>query len=111
MGNIHSQMKICSFRLVIRLEVRFTVSLFVFFLCRVRFLNGIQDPGELEKNINLIPGVVDNGKEKSDALRFSHFVHYHENTALHDSELDRCIVFLRNCFGCRDHRDCSCKKR
>lgn len=29
-----------------------------------RFPNGIQNPAELEKNIKLIPGVVENGKEE-----------------------------------------------
>ncbi|XP_031280603.1 uncharacterized protein LOC116139067 [Pistacia vera] len=31
----------------------------------VSFPNGIQNPFELEKNLNMIPGVVDNGKKRT----------------------------------------------
>ncbi|XP_050242374.1 uncharacterized protein LOC126691368 [Quercus robur] len=39
----------------------------------VSFLNGIQNPAELEKNINVIPGVVDNGKKQL-AFLFLHIL-------------------------------------
>lgn len=52
------------------------------------FPSGIQSPAELEKNINMIPGVVDNGKKNVDCSPFHAYKIVH---ASEKNEFDTCM--------------------